>query len=408
MGISLGLVGLGQFGSAFAKLFKSHPLVDRIALCDCEPEKLKKFADDPYFADKLNSKDIFTSLDDICQSDLDALVIITQPWLHAPQCIQAMESGKHVYSAVPVIMLPDGGEVLEWCDRLIKTTQKTGCHYMLGETTIYRSQTMYCRKMANAKRFGDFVYAEGEYCHDVDAGCSLRKVMDRRTTGIIGSQYNHLMQKYRDKGIKSSPMFYPTHSVSGPLSVMKTHAVSVTANGFRNRNNDPFFADDEFSTISALYKMANGSSLRIVESREMAGSIGKESETFRVMGTAGSFSENRWMENGRVQPLSARMLEITDLTEKDMRDPLPDEVKAAFMTAICPNAAPGDDFVPGGHGGSHPYLVNEFCESVSENRLPEINAWIAARYMAMGMAAHQSALQDGAEVKVTDWGEPTL
>lgn len=124
MGISLGLVGLGQFGSAFAKLFKSHPLVDRIALCDCEPEKLQKFADDPYFADKLNKKDIFTSLDDICKSDLDALVIITQPWLHAPQCIQAMESGKHVYSAVPVIMVPDGGEVLEWCDRLIKTTKK--------------------------------------------------------------------------------------------------------------------------------------------------------------------------------------------------------------------------------------------------------------------------------------------
>lgn len=232
--------------------------------------------------------------------------------------------------------------------------------------------------------------------------------MSRRTTGIVGSQYNHLMQKYRDKGIKSSPMFYPTHSVSGPLSVMKTHAVSVTAHGFRNRNNDPFFADDDFSTISALYKMANGSSLRIVESREMAGHIGEESETFRVMGTAGSFSENRWMENGRTTPLSAKELEITRLDEKAMRSPLPDEVKAAFMTAICPDAAPGDDFVPQGHGGSHPYLVHEFCQSVYENRLPEINAWVAARYMAMGMAAHQSAMQDGAMVNVTDWGEPPV
>ena len=32
MGISLGLVGLGSFGSGFAELFKRHPLVDRIAL----------------------------------------------------------------------------------------------------------------------------------------------------------------------------------------------------------------------------------------------------------------------------------------------------------------------------------------------------------------------------------------
>ena len=41
MGISLGLVGLGSFGSAFADLFMSHPLVDRIALCDREPERIK-------------------------------------------------------------------------------------------------------------------------------------------------------------------------------------------------------------------------------------------------------------------------------------------------------------------------------------------------------------------------------
>ena len=94
MGISIGLVGLGSFGSAFAQLFKAHPLVDRVAFCDCEPERVRKFAEDPFFADKFNPRDAYGSLDEICASDLDALVVITQPWLHAPQCIQAMESGK--------------------------------------------------------------------------------------------------------------------------------------------------------------------------------------------------------------------------------------------------------------------------------------------------------------------------
>ncbi len=47
MGISLGLVGLGAFGSEFAPLFMSHPLVDRIALCDREPERVARFARDP-------------------------------------------------------------------------------------------------------------------------------------------------------------------------------------------------------------------------------------------------------------------------------------------------------------------------------------------------------------------------
>ena len=45
MGISLGLVGLGSFGSSFADLFMSHPLVDRIALCDLEAGRMARFAD---------------------------------------------------------------------------------------------------------------------------------------------------------------------------------------------------------------------------------------------------------------------------------------------------------------------------------------------------------------------------
>ena len=108
MGISLGLVGLGAFGRCFAELFKAHPLVDRIALCDREPERMATFADNPSWKDKLRPHDLYPSLDAICRSDLDALVIITQHWLHAPQCVQAMLAGKHVYSAVPLVTLPDG------------------------------------------------------------------------------------------------------------------------------------------------------------------------------------------------------------------------------------------------------------------------------------------------------------
>ena len=147
MGISLGLVGLGSFGGgSFAALFKSHPAVDRIGLCDLEPERIAKYADNPFFKDKFNPRDAYGSLDAICKADFDALVIITQPWLHAPQCIQAMEAGKHVYSAVPIISIPDDDEILGWCDKLIDTSRKTGMSYMLGETTFYRPQAQFCRR----------------------------------------------------------------------------------------------------------------------------------------------------------------------------------------------------------------------------------------------------------------------
>ncbi len=414
MGISVGLVGLGRFGKAFAPLFKSHPLVDRIALCDREPERIKQIADDPFYRDKFNSRDAYASMEELCASDLDALVIITQPWLHAPQCAQAMESGKHVYSAVPITSVPDGDEILEWCDKLTALCRRTGMRYMLGETTYYHAQAMFCRRKAAAGAFGDFVYAEGEYCHDVDARCNLRQVSASRGASAAGREWQDLSRQYRERGVKGGPMHYPTHSTSGPVCVMQAHAVKVTAYGYRNRNHDPFFAKDAFSNEVALFKMSNGAAVRIAEMRESPGLLGQEPETFRIKGTLGTFSENRWYEIQRPAmdridlehlPRAASVV----LKAEEMRDPLPPEVQAAFKRAMHQQSNEADlqnmDFVPQGHGGSHPYLVHEFVEAVAHGRQPAINIWEAARYMAMGVMAHKSALQDGTTLDVPDWGD---
>ena len=53
MGIKLGLLGLGSFGSAFAPLFAAHPGVDSILLCDAEESKVKKWAENPLIQKKL-------------------------------------------------------------------------------------------------------------------------------------------------------------------------------------------------------------------------------------------------------------------------------------------------------------------------------------------------------------------
>lgn len=405
MGISLGLVGLGQFGRAFADMFMNHPLVDRIALCDRETERMKEFAEKDLWQKKLSKNDLYPSLDEICKTDLDALVIITQPWLHAPQCIQAMESGKSVYSAVPIISIPDGDETLECCSNIIETCKKTGKRYMLGETTYYRSQTMFCKKKAAEGMFGNFVYGEGEYFHDVDSACNLRDVQKARTSSASGKEGLEILKGYKDKGIKSGPMHYPTHSTCGPVAVMNAHAVKVTGYGYANQSNDPYFSDSAFSNETALFEMSNGATVRICEFRECAGAIGKEHEIFRIIGTKGSFSENKWFCNFRDdEPVRADIFEERELTPEEMRDPLPDDVAEAFKEATGHNDEKGD-FVPMGHGGSHPYLVHEFVDAVANDRQPAINAWEASRYMVMGVMAHKSALKDGERLDVPDWGD---
>ena len=389
MGISLGLVGLGAFGRSFADMFMSHPLVDRIALCDREPDRIARLAGQEHWQAKFDPRDAYASLDEICKSDLDAVAIFTQHWLHAPQAVQAMEAGKHVYSAVPIITVPDGDEILDWCDRLVTTAERTGQFYMLGETTFYRAEAIYCRRRAAEGAFGSFVYSEGEYMHDVDSlGSNLREVQAHRQAGAAGQEWLQARESYRRKGIRGGPMHYPTHSTSGPMSVMNARPLKVCAWGYTNRTGDPYYIDESeaFSNETALFYMSNGSTMRICELREI-GMRGRE--IFRIYGTQGSFENSHWCDKEG----------STALTPEQMRVPLPQEVEDAFR------AVSRTSEVYGGHGGSHPYLVHEFVEAVTQERQPAVHVWSAVRYMVAGVMAHKSALRDGEILSIPDWGD---
>jgi len=412
MGISIGMVGLGAFGAEFVDLFKAHPLVDRIAFCDAEAERVKKWAKDHFMGHKFNAKDAYSSLDEICKSDLDALVIITQPWLHAPQCIQAMKSGKHVYSAVPISCVPDGDEILEWCNKIMATVQSTGKHYMLGETSYYHPEVMFLRRKQKEGAFGRFVSAEAEYTHDYSGayGCSLRNVLTARTASRVGAEWPGILRKkYMNRGCYGGPMHYPTHSVSGPVSIMKAHAVKVSAIGTKPTGYDDFFEKDgmAFSNETAFFHMSNGAVLTAREHREITG----EGYEMNIFGTCGTWRNGKWYWAKREYNTTADQIPAhgkEEHTAAAMRDPLPQDIQKAFMLAgdhsLTVEKIANMDFTPKGHFGAHPYLVHEFVSAVAEERAPAINAWEAARYMAMGVMAHKSALKDGELLAVPDWG----
>lgn len=408
MSISIGMVGLGAFGSAFVNLFKAHPLVNRIAFCDMEAARVKKWAEDPFMGHKFNVKDGYSTLDEICNSDLDALVIFTQPWLHAPQCIQAMNSGKHVFSAVPIISIPDDDEILDWCSRIIAAVKSTGKQYMLGETSFYHPETMFLRRKRAEGAFGRFVSAESEYSHDYSGawGCNLRKVAAMRLNNAAGREWQKTKSKYA--GFKSGPMHYPTHSVAGPVSIMNAHALKVSAIGLNATGYDEHFSKDSIANETAFFHMSNGAVLTAREHREITG----DGYEMSIYGTCGTWRNRKWHWTKRAYntpkdqtPEHGR----EEYTAAEMRDPMPQDIQQAFMLAANPSLTTEKienmDFTPTGHYGSHPYLVHEFVSAVAENRMPAINAWEAARYMAMGVMAHKSALKNGELLNVPDWGD---
>jgi len=369
MGLAVGLVGLGQFGQEFVGLFKSHPEVTRLALCDLSAERLGRIAK------AYDIQECYQSLDEICRSDLDALVIITQPWLHFEHVMRSLQAGKHTYSAVPPVFGVEGDALLEQCDRLVETVRRTGLNYMLGETTFFRRETMYCRERAARGDFGEFTYGECEYWHDLDDPHSnLRQVARNRWGAAWGpDKRGHV------------PMHYPTHATASMVSIMKAHMVSVSAMGYHYPNEDWFLEEayyrNAFCNEVALYRMSNGALVRHAEFRRI-GHPGREG--FRLFGTEGSFlsdpSGARWATRAGWEPL-----DLAGISE-----PLPEPLTRDL----------------GGHGGSHAYLVHEFVDSCVRGRLPRIHVWEAVRYMAPGIVAHQSALRDGETLPIPDWGDP--
>jgi len=372
--ISIGIVGMGQFGVHFVELYQRHPLVQRVALCDIDPNKLAAAAK------KFSVSETYASLDEICNSDLDAIAIITQPWLHAAQAIQVMQSGKHAYSAVPIVSPASGNgdETLDWCDRLIDTARRTGQRYMMGETTYYRPETIMCRK--RAAEFGNFVFMESEYLHDTWLpACNLIDVQKART----GLSEAEIYAAGFD-----APMHYPTHSTAAPISIMHAHAVDVVAFGYCHPGDTLFRADsplrNPFSHETALFTMSNGAIAQVTESRRN-GHVGHEG-VVRLIGTEASY------ERDTTDEYRGRWITKTQSASVEPRD---------YRDLLPPRLA--EDL--GGHGGSHAYLADEFVNACAEDRQPTVNAWEAARYVAAGVMAHKSALKNGERLRVPDWGD---
>jgi len=211
MGIRIGVCGTGAFAECFIPLFKAHPDVENVVLCDLDAEKLKAKCG------KFGTAESSPSLDDLCDRDVDAIAIITQHHLHGPQAAQALRAGKHVYSAVPSAISME--EIAE----LVRAVEETGLIYMIGETSYYYPCAIFCREKFHSGAFGQIVYAEGEYMHDY-----LHGMLD-----VARWRYG---EDWKQK-LGMAPLFYPTHSTSMIVSVTGAHA--TLADFFTHHNASP-------------------------------------------------------------------------------------------------------------------------------------------------------------------------
>jgi predicted dehydrogenase len=395
MSLSIGVVGAGQFAPSFLRLWIAHPDVTEVRLTDVLPDRLAAMAE------QQGITTTYQSFEDMLSSDVDAIAIFTQRWLHGEMAIQALEAGKHVYSTVPMAIQADQ------IARIIELVKETGLTYMMGETSYYYPSSVYCRQKLADGEFGRVFYCEGDYVHDMDLG--------------FYAAYQYSGGERWKEVASFPPMLYPTHAVGNVLSVTGQHATHVSCIGVRDDRGDGVFDkevsrfDNDFSNATALFKLADGGVMRTNEMRRVGYPSHIRESRLRVFGTEGSFEQlatvSVWQTKEGVEDVT-ELLESAPSGAVDDADVL--NVDPALRDAFLSGLAPVHDRsrlpkeftgLHNGHEGSHHFLADDFVRAVADKSLPPVNAWVAARYTLPGIVAHQSALQGGVQLEIPDHGD---
>lgn len=396
MGLKVGVLGAGAFASSFIPLFQAHPAVDEVCIAEAFPERRAEQAK------RFGVARAFASLDELLASDVDAVAIFTQRWLHGPQAIAALRAGKHVYSAVPA------GVTIDEIDELVETVKRTGLTYMLGETSYYYPSTLFCRQRFQAGDFGQFVYGEAEYLHDMSHG--------------FYEAFQHSGGDAWKSTASFPPMLYPSHSVSMIVSVTGARMTKVSCLGYVDNVPDGVFKADVslwknvFSNETALFRTSDGGMARINEFRRV-GLSGGTSVRNSIYGTEGSYEEQTNAQVWNTKDPAAQK-DVSDLlackgmavSETDMAD-IQEALREDFFRGVSkvhPVERLPKEFVGhrNGHLGSHQFLVLDFLEAVTSGKPAPNNVWAAARYCLPGIIAHESALRDGELLAIPDLGNP--
>ncbi|GEM69755.1 glycosyl hydrolase family 109 protein 1 [Sphingobacterium mizutaii NBRC 14946 = DSM 11724] len=220
--VKVAVIGLGMRGPGAVDRLSYIEGVDIVALCDKHADRVTK-AQTILTKKGLKEAKAYSGEDGwktmLKNEELD-LVYITTPWeYHAPMAIEAMKSGAHAATEVPM------GLTVSEIWEVVKTSEATKKHCMMLENCCYDFFEMLTLNMVRQGLFGELVHAEGAYIHDL-----LSLNFDK-------NGYDN-MWRLREN-IKMNGNLYPTHGI-GPIAQCMnincgdklTHLVAMQSNDF--------------------------------------------------------------------------------------------------------------------------------------------------------------------------------
>lgn len=195
----VGMIGTGGRGTALLKNLLAADIQVN-ALCDVVPEAAKSAG---ALVEQAGQKapTLYTNGDHayeqmVARDDLDLTVIAT-PWQwHTRMAVAAMKDGKHVAIEVPA------ATTIEECWELVDTSEKTRRHCVMLENCCYGENETLILRMVRAGLFGDLLYGEAAYIHDL-----REEMFSNKGEGL----WRRAFHTKRDGNL------YPTHGL-GPVA----------------------------------------------------------------------------------------------------------------------------------------------------------------------------------------------
>jgi predicted dehydrogenase len=283
------------------------------------------------------------------EHDLDLVLIASPAPVHAAQSIAALNAGKDVICEVPAVMSIEEGR------DLVAAVRTSGRRYFFAENCCYWGFVRAWREMIVAGDVGTPYYLEGEYVHDV------RYLMKRDGKPTWRASLN--------------PIRYCTHETGPLFDMLDDRGASVVA------VNTPSLVEPEFpaaDTGVALVTTTQGAVVKLLACFKNA--LHGAYHRYLLFGTNGT--------------LETKTTESVTHASLPRIPHLQGQVNLPLGTALAGGHASG------GHGGADAAMLNDFIDSIVQDRPCPIDVYRGLDYTLPGVCATLSAEQGGAPVQI--------
>lgn len=362
--VSVAIIGLG-FGSEFIPIYQAHPNANMYAVCQRSEEKLNKVGD------SFGIEKRYADFDDVLNDASVDFVHINSPIPdHGWMSIEALKAGKHVMCTVPM------ATTIKECQKICDLVKKTKLKYMMAETVVYSREFLFIKELYKKGELGTIQHLAASHPQDMDG--------------------------WPDYWQKMIPMHYATHVVSPCLGLLDSRAEYVSCFGSGAVRKDiAKKSGNKFAVESCHIKLKNSDATAHIW-RFLYDVARQYRESFDVYGTKKSFE---WTlvehEPHVIHTAKKPEPEIPEkLTVPNYAHLLPEPIRRFTQPAEIHDAQHLSFIQGGGHGGSHPHMVNEMISALLEKRDPWPNARTSANWTCVGLCAHKSAKKGGKIVKL--------